>query len=83
MGVKKTMFLVQVSVEPENIEKFLEAFREIVELCCKEPECERFEVFADTDEKGLFHWVETWNASREWVENVSPATLILRPSARV
>lgn len=67
----KTMILVQVTVAPESVPKFLQAFQEIVQKCISEPECDRFEVLADSDQEGLFHWVETWNASKDWLMNVS------------
>jgi len=68
------MILVSVSIDPKNVQTFLEAFYECVEKCKKEPECERFEVFNVSSEEGTFRWVETWKGNREWFVNVSESS---------
>ena len=71
----KTMILVSVSIDPKDVQIFLEAFYECVENCKKEPECERFEVFNVSSEEGVFRWVETWKENREWFANVSESSI--------
>ncbi|MCJ1279104.1 hypothetical protein MMC21_006928 [Puttea exsequens] len=57
---------VDITVAPENVAAFLEAFRPTYELVVKEPECTYFELFHEADDPGHFRIVENWSKSKEW-----------------
>jgi quinol monooxygenase YgiN len=67
---EKTTILVHVTVKPEDIPKFLEAFHTCFQECKNEPELERFEVFGLSANEGEFYWIETWRGDKEWFCNV-------------
>ncbi|KAI3401212.1 hypothetical protein diail_11918 [Diaporthe ilicicola] len=64
-----TLF-VTFHIKHDLIEKFKEAHRPVWAACAEEPECLLFDVFQDPGQPGRFRFVEVWNASREWFENV-------------
>ncbi|KAI2470896.1 hypothetical protein F4781DRAFT_388703 [Annulohypoxylon bovei var. microspora] len=51
---------VTVHIAPENVERFLAAFKEIFDLVVAEPECLFFEVYKSAEEPGRISWVENW-----------------------
>ena len=57
---------VDVTVAPENAEKFLQLLKPVFDLVVAEPECLFFEVFHDPDNPGHFRWVEDWSKDRKW-----------------
>ena len=61
-----TSLHVTVTVAPENIDKFLAAFKACFDAVTAEPECTYFEVFQDSDTPGRFKWVENWSKDKEW-----------------
>ncbi|KAL7623359.1 hypothetical protein AAE478_007040 [Parahypoxylon ruwenzoriense] len=58
---------VTVYIAPENVEKFLAAFKAIFDVVAAEPECLFFEVYKSADEPGKISWVENWSKDREWL----------------
>ncbi|KAK8877445.1 hypothetical protein PGQ11_002391 [Apiospora arundinis] len=57
---------VTVHIAPENVPKFLEAFKVVFDLTTQAPECAYFEVYQSPEDPGTLSWVENWNASTEW-----------------
>ena len=57
---------VDITIAPENVNKFFEAFRPTYELVTAEPECTYFELFHEADNPGHFRIVESWSKSKEW-----------------
>jgi quinol monooxygenase YgiN len=51
---------VTITIAPENVPKFFEAFRPVFDIVSAEPECTYFEVFQDPKEPGVISWVENW-----------------------
>ncbi|KAH6668664.1 hypothetical protein F5X68DRAFT_52770 [Plectosphaerella plurivora] len=64
---------VTVWIDPANIPAFFEAFKPVFDACVAEPELLFFEVYQSPDEPGKLHWVENWNATREWLMEVQIA----------
>ena len=57
---------VDITVAPENVDKFLGLLKPCFELVVAEPECTFFEVFHDTENPGRFRFVENWSKDKEW-----------------
>ncbi|KAI1502917.1 hypothetical protein F5X99DRAFT_147703 [Biscogniauxia marginata] len=57
---------VTVHIAPENVDKFLAAFKPVFDKVAAEPECLFFEVYRSPDEPGKISWVENWSKSKEW-----------------
>ncbi|KAI0597292.1 hypothetical protein F4775DRAFT_560600 [Biscogniauxia sp. FL1348] len=57
---------VTVHVAPENVDKFLAAFKPVFDKVAAEPECMFFEVYRSPEEPGKISWVENWSKSKEW-----------------
>lgn len=57
---------VDVTVAPENADKFLQLLKPAFDLVTAEPECTFFEVFHDADNPGHFRWVEDWSKDKKW-----------------
>ncbi|KAF6238116.1 hypothetical protein HO173_003750 [Letharia columbiana] len=57
---------VNITVAPENVDKFLAAFKICFDAVTAEPECTFFEVFHDADNPGHFRFVENWSKDEEW-----------------
>jgi quinol monooxygenase YgiN len=64
---------VKITVAPENAQKFLDALKPAYDAVTAEPECIFFEVYQSEEEPGVFKFVENWNASKDWMMNVSIA----------
>ncbi|KAI2624910.1 hypothetical protein GGR54DRAFT_541197 [Hypoxylon sp. NC1633] len=58
---------VTVHIAPENVERFLAAFKDIFDLVSAEPECSFFEVYKSVEEPGKISWVENWSKDRQWL----------------
>ncbi|KAI0387162.1 hypothetical protein F5Y04DRAFT_78028 [Hypomontagnella monticulosa] len=58
---------VTVHIAPENVEKFLVAFKAIFDLVSAEPECLFFEVYRSVEEPGKIRWVENWSKDTQWL----------------
>ena len=56
---------VNITVAPENVDKFLAAFKTCFDAVTAEPECTFFEVFHDVDNPGDFRFVENWSKDKE------------------
>lgn len=56
---------VNITVAPENVDKFLAAFKPCFDAVTAEPECTFFEVFHDQDNPGRFRFVENWSKDKE------------------
>ncbi|KAI1639949.1 hypothetical protein F4809DRAFT_20993 [Biscogniauxia mediterranea] len=57
---------VTVHIAPENVDKFLAAFKPVFDKVAAEPECMFFEVYRSPEEPGKISWVENWSKSKEW-----------------
>ncbi|KAI1371970.1 hypothetical protein F4677DRAFT_275759 [Hypoxylon crocopeplum] len=62
-----TSLHVTVHVAPENVEKFLAAFKAIFDVVAAEPECLFFEVYRSVEEPGKISWVENWSKDKQWL----------------
>ncbi|KAL4780398.1 hypothetical protein BJX76DRAFT_360893 [Aspergillus varians] len=56
-----------VTIAPENLPKFMEAFQPLYDQVAAEPECTFFEVFQQPDNPGVISWVENWTRPAEWL----------------
>ena len=61
---------VTVYIKPSDVNAFVAEFKAIYDIVAAEPECTYFEVFQSPDEPGVFHWVENWNQTTEWLMQV-------------
>ncbi|KAF2707230.1 hypothetical protein K504DRAFT_535755 [Pleomassaria siparia CBS 279.74] len=61
---------VHITIDPSNVEKFLEALKPGYEGVIAEPENTYFEVFHNPENPGEFKFVENWNGTKEWFMNV-------------
>ena len=61
---------VSITVAPENVEKFLAALRPAYEGVIAEPENIFFEVYQEQGKPGVFRFVENWNATAQWFQEV-------------
>ena len=61
---------VNITVAPENIEKFLEGLKPCYDAVVAEPENTSFEVYHDPNQPGRFRFVECWSKDKEWLINV-------------
>ncbi|KAI1773491.1 hypothetical protein F4818DRAFT_443329 [Hypoxylon cercidicola] len=57
---------VTVHIAPENVDRFLVAFKAIFDVVAAEPECTFFEVYRSPEEPGKISWVENWSKDRQW-----------------
>lgn len=62
---------VNITIDPENVDKFLGYLKPAYDGVCAEPECVYFEVFQDPEKPGRFRFVEHWNCTKEWFMSVS------------
>jgi hypothetical protein len=51
---------VKIYLAPEDVEKWLAAFKPVFELVSAEPECLFFELYQDPVNPGDINWVENW-----------------------
>ncbi|KAI1142590.1 hypothetical protein F5Y05DRAFT_231950 [Hypoxylon sp. FL0543] len=58
---------VTVHIAPENVERFLVAFKAVFDLVAAEPECLFFEVYKSVEEPGKISWVENWSKDVQWL----------------
>ncbi|KAF2751192.1 hypothetical protein M011DRAFT_473700 [Sporormia fimetaria CBS 119925] len=58
---------VEITVAPENVDKFLEALKPCYEAVIAEEKCTFFEVFHSAENPGVFKFVENWDATVEWL----------------
>ncbi|KAH7138633.1 hypothetical protein B0J11DRAFT_20977 [Dendryphion nanum] len=61
---------VNITVAPENVAKFLQALKPAYEGVLLEPENIFFEVYQDPANPGAFRFVENWNATPQWFQEV-------------
>ncbi|KAF2973413.1 hypothetical protein GQX73_g168 [Xylaria multiplex] len=57
---------VTVYIAPENVDRFLAAFKPVFNKVVAEPECLFFEMYQNPQEPGKISWVEDWSKSPEW-----------------
>ncbi|KAI1751698.1 hypothetical protein F4782DRAFT_175518 [Xylaria castorea] len=57
---------VTVYIAPENVNRFLAAFKPVFNKVVAEPECLFFEMYQSPQEPGKISWVENWSKSPEW-----------------
>jgi hypothetical protein len=62
---------VKYTVDPSNVDAFLEALKPAYDAVTAEPENIFFEVYTSASEPGVIKFVENWNASVEWLMSVS------------
>ncbi|KAI1662755.1 hypothetical protein F4813DRAFT_394897 [Daldinia decipiens] len=62
---------VTVYIAPENVGRFLVAFKTIFDVVAAEPECLFFEVFKSVEEPGKLSWIENWSKDIQWFLQVS------------
>ncbi|KAF2761844.1 hypothetical protein EJ05DRAFT_496734 [Pseudovirgaria hyperparasitica] len=58
---------ITVYIKPEHASTFLGAFKTLFDQVVTNPECKLFEVYRDSKEPGVFHWVEDWDGTAEWL----------------
>ncbi|KAI1270756.1 hypothetical protein F5Y18DRAFT_422255 [Xylariaceae sp. FL1019] len=58
---------VTVHIAPENVERFMAAFKPVFDRVVAEPECLFFEMYQNPQEPGKLSWVENWSKSPEWL----------------
>jgi hypothetical protein len=63
---------ITVTIDPRNEEAFLAALKPAFEAASAESENTFIEVFRNSDRPGQYRFVENWNASKEWLIEVSP-----------
>ena len=61
---------VSITVAPENVEKFLAALKPAYDGVLSEPENIFFEVYQESGKPGVFRFVENWNATPQWFQEV-------------
>jgi len=61
---------VTITVDPSNVQTFLEHMRPAYETVIKEKECTFFEVVLNPQVPGEVHWVEGWTEGRQWLMDV-------------
>ncbi|KAJ9608017.1 hypothetical protein H2200_007005 [Cladophialophora chaetospira] len=61
-------FHVTYKIDPDNVNKFIEALRPAWEATCNIPECIYFDVFHFPSEPGTFRITEVWNRDMKWIE---------------
>ncbi|KAI8633767.1 hypothetical protein F5Y19DRAFT_252303 [Xylariaceae sp. FL1651] len=57
---------VTVYIAPENVNRFMAAFKPVFDKVVAEPECLFFEMYQSSQEPGKISWVEDWSKSPEW-----------------
>lgn len=62
---------VTVHIAEDNLPAFFKAMKPVFDRVAAEPECLYFEIFQDPAEPGKISWVENWNASPQWLFDVS------------
>jgi hypothetical protein len=70
MALPQVSIQIDVFIDPSNVEKFLEAFKQVFDLVAVEPELLYFDMFQDPDDVGHLSWVENWNKDAEWLMTV-------------
>lgn len=51
---------VTVYIAPEDVPKFMEAYKPVFDMVIGEPECVFFEVYQSPEDPGTISWVENW-----------------------
>jgi len=67
---------VSVIMAPENVDKFLAAFKPCFDLVTAKAECTYFKVFHDPNTPGHFTWVEHRSRDKNWLMKVSTSRLM-------
>lgn len=49
-----------IQIAPENVTRFIEFAKPIVEVVTAEPECQFFELYQSIEDPGVISWVENW-----------------------
>ncbi|KAI1810228.1 hypothetical protein GGS20DRAFT_568449 [Poronia punctata] len=57
---------VTVYVSPEDVDRFLAAFKDVFDKVVAEPECLFFEMYQNPQEPGKISWIENWSKSPQW-----------------
>ncbi|CRG89204.1 hypothetical protein PISL3812_06240 [Talaromyces islandicus] len=58
---------VTITIAPENVPKFLEAFKPAYDKVTAEPECTFFELYQSPESPGVISWVENWSKPVDWL----------------
>ncbi|KAI0164446.1 hypothetical protein GGR52DRAFT_559881 [Hypoxylon sp. FL1284] len=58
---------VTVHIAPENVDRFIAAFKPVFDLVVAEPECTFFQVYQSPEEPGKLSWVENWSKDTQWL----------------
>lgn len=66
---------VKITVDPSNTEAFLKALKPTFESVIAEPLNTFFEVYQDEKTPGVFKLMENWNATLDYMMNVSKLDL--------
>ena len=61
-------FHLTITIDPKNIDRFLEALRPCWAAVIKEPNCIFFDVHYLPSKPGTFRFVEIWDKDNEWFE---------------
>ncbi|UKZ80150.1 hypothetical protein TrVFT333_007907 [Trichoderma virens FT-333] len=74
---------VTVTIDPANVEKYMDFFKPCYDLVIAEPECTFFEVYQSSDNPGELHWVENWSKSPQWFLEVQSKKPYYKPYLQV
>lgn len=66
-----TSIQVKVFVDPSNALEFLAAFKRAKAIATAQPECISSNLYRNPNALGEFKYIEDWNATVEWILNVS------------
>ncbi|KAL4955929.1 hypothetical protein BDW69DRAFT_182106 [Aspergillus filifer] len=64
-----TAIQMTVTLKPEDVPTFWDAFKPVFEHVTAEQECTFFEVYKSED-PGVISWTENWSKSKEWIIDV-------------
>ncbi|KAK0647984.1 hypothetical protein B0T16DRAFT_325623 [Cercophora newfieldiana] len=61
---------VTVHIDPKNVEEFFTHFKPLYDRVVAEPELRFFEVYQSPEDPGTISWVEHWDCTIEWLNDV-------------
>ncbi|KAK3350281.1 hypothetical protein B0T25DRAFT_570847 [Lasiosphaeria hispida] len=61
---------ITIHIDPKNVDEFFKHFKPLYDLVCAEPELHFFEVYQSREDPGTLSWVEHWNCTVEWLQEV-------------
>ena len=61
---------INIQIDPKDVDAFLRHFKPLYDIVVAEPELRFFEVYQSREDPGKLSWVEHWDCTVEWLQEV-------------